>query len=162
MTVENHGIVLTLCKDCNKIRTVEGDRRDTPKARKGDNVKNTITFKQVDLVEKAFNSRLSCLGEPRFYGIFICGKNGEEWDGRDENDAVYAEIEVHDYDGMHDFQLLRETLQEVGVEVDETEMLSPYECRDLPTETVKPYIVEGDTIDPKPCRLFGYGLVVAR
>lgn len=125
-------------------------------------MKNTITFNQIDLVEKAFNSRLSCLGEPRFYGIFICDKNGEEWDERDENDAVYAEIEVHDYDGMHDFQLLRETLQEVGVEVDETEMLSPYECRDFPTETVKPYIVEGDTIDPKPCRLFGYGLVIAR
>lgn len=81
-------------------------------------MKNTITFKQIDLAIKAFETRQDCDNEPVWHSSRILDETGEEWNECDDSEAVKWEVEVVDYDGEHDYDILTSVLREVGVELD--------------------------------------------
>lgn len=127
---------------------------------------NTITFKQLDTVVHALETRTVSFGLPIYHSACILNSQGEEWNEIDEADAVYAEIYLLDYKGEHDYSELDSLLQEVGVELDRSAMLSPFAVdrylRDADNSPCA-WLVEGEgECGGEDCRIWGYSLILAK
>lgn len=127
---------------------------------------NTITFKQLDTVVRALETRTVSFGLPIYHSVRILNAAGDEWNEVDEADAIYAEIYLCDYKGEHDYTELDSLLQEVDVKIDRSAMLAPFAVdRYLSDEDKAPcaWLVEGDgECGGEYCRIWGYSLLLRK
>ena len=128
---------------------------------KQQNTMNTITFKRADMWLHSREVDATCTGTPIYYSLRILDAQGEEWDEVDETQAIYAEFQVEDFDGAHDLGFLRETLAEVGVELDERDMFGDYDlARMEQEEEPRPLRAALVTGDGENGRLYALQLII--
>lgn len=121
-------------------------------------MKNTISKQQKEELWELFTAYTATHKAPEdFWTLAEVAPSGDSVS--DEN-AVYVDVTVQDFDGHHDFDFVRRALLDVGVEVDEADMLCDYNLIALESEDesrpLKAAIVTGDG---EYGRLFGYQLV---
>jgi hypothetical protein len=121
-------------------------------------MKNTISKQQKDELWELFTAYTATHKAPEdFWTLAEVLPSG---DSVSDEVASYIEVTVQDYDGHHDFDFVRRALLDVGVEVDEANMLCDYDLAAMERED-EPRPLKGAVVtgDGEYGRLFGYQLV---
>ena len=120
--------------------------------------KNTITRKQYTALWKQLYIIAEAMGYPDFWTMDTLDAQGNQCG---EAEAVYALIEVQDFDNKHDFGFIENMLNALGVQLDRFAMLDCFDIRRFEEEEeprpLQAAIVEGSGIYG---RLYGYELIL--
>lgn len=121
-------------------------------------MKNAISKAQKDALWELFTAYTATHNVPEeFWSICEVSPSG---DSASEAEAVYVDISVQDFDGRHDFDFVRRALLDVGVELDDGDMLDEFDLCTLEREDeprpLKAAVVSGLGIFG---RLYGYQLI---
>ena len=120
--------------------------------------KNTITRKQYAALWKQLYIIAEAIGHPDFWTMDTLDAQGNQCG---EAEAVYALIEVQDFDNKHDFGFIENMLNALGVQLDRFDMLDGFDiCRFEEEEEPRPLqaaIVDGSG---EYGRLCGYELIL--
>lgn len=121
---------------------------------------NTITKEQYSAIWNELYDYTEANNLPDFWTIDTLDAEGEQCS---EEDAVYLEIHVEDFDYKHDFYFLRRLLSKHGVQVDEDNMLDFFDLRRLEREgearPLKACYVSGSAINGE---IYGYQLILKK
>lgn len=119
---------------------------------------NTITRKQYSELWDSLYDYTEKNGYPDFWTLDTLDAQGEQCS---EEQAVYALIEVQDFDNKHDFGFLRLLLHRSGVDLNTFFMLSPWRLVRFQEEgaprPLQAAYVEGSG---ELGRLYGYELIL--
>lgn len=120
--------------------------------------KNTITREQYTGLWNLLYDITEENGYPDFWTMDTLDAQGEQCG---EAEAVYALIEVQDFDNKHDFGFIEDMLYTLGVKLDRFAMLDCFDLRRFEEEEeprpLQAAIVEGSG---EYGRLYGYELIL--